>query len=228
MGADRFESTNTREPASRRRTKPSPSLRALEARRQLLYELLSGLSGVALALFMWGHMFLVGSFLTGARGFDALASGMEDIYLAQPTVLAITVLFLVHAAMASRKIPAQVRDRRRLRDLTRGLEHVQPDRPAHVESSLWIWQVWTGMVLLVFGSFHLDARRASMSSPISTVRTRASKPCLPKRESPEDFGLSTRFCSSASSSMRVPVSIASPLNGASARASGDQRYAASS
>ncbi len=154
-------SAETFDPPTAQEAKPTPSAqreispRALEARRQLRYELASGLSGVALAFFMWGHMFLVGSFLTGARGFDALASGMEDIYVAQPTVIAITVLFLVHAAMASRKIPAQVRDRRRLRELTRGIGEAQPDRPAHVESSLWIWQVWTGMIVLVFGSFHI-------------------------------------------------------------------------
>lgn len=128
---------------------------AREAKRQLRYELISGVSGVALALFMWGHMVLVGSILTGAAGFDALAGGLEDFYIAQPTVIAISVLFLVHAAMASRKIPAQLRDRRRLRALTRELRRDQGPLPGHVESSLWIWQVWTGMILLVFGSFHL-------------------------------------------------------------------------
>jgi succinate dehydrogenase/fumarate reductase cytochrome b subunit len=49
-----------------------------EARRELYCELLSGTSGVALALFMWGHMVLVGSILTGERGFDWLAGLLED------------------------------------------------------------------------------------------------------------------------------------------------------
>lgn len=127
----------------------------LEAHRQLRYELISGLSGVALTAFMWGHMFLVGSILTGTRGFDALAGGLEDLYIAQPTVVAISALFLVHGVMASRKIPAQIRDRRRLRKVTEPLRASQGALGAHVESSLWIWQVWTGMVLLVLGSFHL-------------------------------------------------------------------------
>jgi len=126
-----------------------------EARRQLRYELVSGLSGVALAFFMWGHMFLVGSILTGQRGFDALAGGLEDFRIAQPTVIAISLLFLVHGVMASRKIPAQIRDRRRLRAMTGRLRPTQGSLPGHVESSLWIWQVWTGMILLVLGSFHL-------------------------------------------------------------------------
>ena len=94
---------------------------AKTARRQLIYELISGLSGLVLAIFMWGHMVLVGSILTGARGFDWLAGGMEKIYLAQPTVIGISVLFLVHAVMASRKIPAQLRERRRQRALAKGL-----------------------------------------------------------------------------------------------------------
>lgn len=140
--------------------------RLAEARRQLRYELVSGLSGVALAFFMWGHMFLVGSILTGRRGFDALAGGLEDFYIAQPTVVAISVLFLVHAAMASRKIPAQVRERRRLRKLTRDLRAAQGPLPAHAESALWIWQVWTGMVLLVLGSFHLVLVALDVFTPL--------------------------------------------------------------
>ena len=119
--------------------------RAAEARRQLRYELISGLSGVALALFMWGHMFLVGSILTGQRGFDALAGGLEDYWIAQPTVIAITILFLVHGAMASRKIPGQIRDRRRMRQLNQELRASQGSLPGHVESSLWIWHVFTDL-----------------------------------------------------------------------------------
>ncbi len=135
---------------------------AAEGRRQLIYELISGLSGLILAVFMWGHMLLVGSILTGERGFDWVAGGLERIYLAQPTVVAISALFLVHAVMASRKIPAQLRERRRMKALARGLRdrnaasstHALRFEP-HLESMLWIWQVRTGMVVLVLGSFHL-------------------------------------------------------------------------
>lgn len=136
-----------------------------EARRQIAYELLSGTSGLVLALFMWGHLILVGSILTGARGFDWLASMLEDYYVAQPTVVFIFLLFILHAALASRKIPAQLRERRKMiklgQDLNRsgrgwsvaGIES-SPFQP-HIESLLWIWQVRTGMVILVLGSFHV-------------------------------------------------------------------------
>ena len=44
------------------------------ARRQLIYEVISGGSGLLLALFMWGHVVLVGSILTGERGFNWMAT----------------------------------------------------------------------------------------------------------------------------------------------------------
>jgi len=135
------------------------------ARRQLTYEVISGGSGLLLALFMWGHMVLVGSILTGARGFNWLATMLEDYYIAQPTVVVILVLFCAHAVLASRKIPAQLRERRKMLELGKGLSRsgrekvptASPFSPfhPHTESVLWIWQVRTGMIILVLGSFHI-------------------------------------------------------------------------
>ena len=133
-------------------------MQASEARRELFYELLSGASGIALALFMWGHMVLVGSILTGERGFDWLAGLLEDYYIAQPTVVIILLIFLLHAALASRKIPSQLADRRRLRELGQHLPHE--------ESLLWIWQVRTGMLILVLGSFHLILLGVDVLTPL--------------------------------------------------------------
>ncbi len=152
-----------------------------EARRQLLYELVSGASGLALAIFMWGHMFLVGSILTGARGFDWVAKSLEDYYIAQPTVVVVIVIFLVHAAMASRKIPAQLRERRRMLALARqlrnatgvipGLAPGDPRLHPHLESLLWIWQVRTGMLILVLGSFHIVLIGFDVVTPLFGART---------------------------------------------------------
>ena len=135
-----------------------------EARRQLVYEVISGFSGLILALFMWGHMFFVGSILLGYGSFDWLAEMLEVVYVAQPTIVIIFSLFLIHAIFASRKIPAQMRERKRFFRLGAELKKASvewaasgdtpPIRP-HTESWLWIWQVRTGMVIVVLGSFHL-------------------------------------------------------------------------
>ncbi len=146
------------------------------ARRELLYELLSGGTGLVLALFMWGHVVLVGSILTGERGFDWLATFLEDYYIAQPTIIVIFVLFVVHAALAARKIPSQLRERRRILELAKGLDRSGRERVAtrtehspfrpHVESMLWIWQVRTGLVMLVLGSFHLVLMGMDILTPV--------------------------------------------------------------
>ena len=86
-------------------------LAATPASRSLTHEIISGGSGLVLALFMWGHVVLVGSILTGERGFDWMATFLEDYYIAQPTVAVIFALFLVHAVFAARKVPAHVRER---------------------------------------------------------------------------------------------------------------------
>ena len=149
---------------------------ATPARRRLTYEVISGGSGLLLALFMGGHLILVGSILTGERGFDWLATMLEDYYIAQPTIVAIFALFLVHAVYAARKIPAKLEERRRLQALAKGLrnsgreyvatrtEH-SPFRP-HVESMLWIWQVRTGFIILVLGSFHLVLIAVDIFTPL--------------------------------------------------------------
>ena len=146
------------------------------ANRQLAYELVSGVSGLLLALFMFGHTFLVGSILAGERSFDWVATVLEVLYIAQPTVVIIFVLFLLHAAFASRKIPAQLAERRRMIKLASDLARAGRKRPAaatelsplqsHVESVLWIWQVRTGMVILVLGSFHLVMMVLDVLTPL--------------------------------------------------------------
>ncbi len=151
-----------------------------QARTQLFYELVSGLSGLALALFMWGHLVLVGSILLGARGFDWLAGTLEDLYIAQPTVPLIVFAFLVHAVLASRKIPAQLRERKRMVKLARDLQAAGRGWPTaegvytpfqpHLDSLLWIWQVRTGMAILVIGSFHLVLLGLDVFTPLFGAR----------------------------------------------------------
>ena len=144
--------------------------------RQLIYEVISGGTGFVLALFMWGHVVLVGSILTGERGFNWMATMLEDYFIAQPTVIAIFTLFLVHAVFAARKIPAQLAERKRVIALADGLRNSgrervptrtphSPFRP-HVESMLWIWQVRTGMIILVLGSFHLSLLGLDVFTPL--------------------------------------------------------------
>jgi fumarate reductase subunit C len=136
-----------------------------DARRQVTAELISGISGLLLAIFMCGHVLLVGSILTGTRGFDWVAIQLEEYFIAQPTVVVIFFLFFLHAAFAARKIPPKLRERRQMLVLAKGLRRpvyqamAGRDKSAmnrfHLDSELWIWQVRTGLVILVLGGFHI-------------------------------------------------------------------------
>lgn len=132
------------------------------ARRELAWEIVSGGTGFALTVFIWFHIVDVGSLLFGPQGFDRLAEFLEGLYIAQPLVIVITLLFLAHALAAARKIPARVRERRRLNRLAKELAGARRgwiggdglERP-HEDSRLWVWQVRTGMLILVLGCFHI-------------------------------------------------------------------------
>ena len=80
---------------------------AQRAKRQWKLDAISTGTGVFLALFMWGHMFFVSSILTGERGFNWIADLFEHYWLAQPTLVVVTIVFFVHFVTASRKIPAK-------------------------------------------------------------------------------------------------------------------------
>jgi fumarate reductase subunit C len=138
-----------------------------EPRRPLLHELVSGVSGLLLALFMLGHTLLVGSILTGTAGFDWVALTLEIYFIAQPTVVIILVLFLVHAFYAGRKIPAEWRARKKMIELAKGLQSGRGvGMRKHSESILWIWQVRTGLVILVLGSFHIGLIALDVLTPL--------------------------------------------------------------
>lgn len=138
----------------------------------LAREIVSGLSGLLLALFMFGHSMLVGSILAGADSFDRVAIILEDYFIAQPTVIVILLLFLVHAFYAGGRIPAGNRQRGKMirlaKDLAAGGSNLQT---RHAESMLWIWQVRSGLIILVLGSFHIGLVALDVLTPLFGERT---------------------------------------------------------
>jgi fumarate reductase subunit C len=118
-------------------------------------DFLQSASGVALGLFMWVHMFFVATILLGkdamwtvARMFEGYFIFGRPIYwLVSALVATIATLFVVHAALALRKFPANYRQYRTYRD------HLKDMR--HEDTTLWYWQVVTGFALFFLASVHL-------------------------------------------------------------------------
>jgi len=113
------------------------------------------LSGLALALFMWAHMFFVSSILLGKDAMWTVTKFFEGYWffgrtypwLVSVAAAAVTVLFIVHAVLAMRKCPSTWKEYRTFQGHMREMRHD--------DTSLWFVQVYTGFAMLFLGSVHL-------------------------------------------------------------------------
>ena len=116
---------------------------------------LQSVSGLILALFMWGHMFFVSSILLGRDAMWTVTKFFEGYFVfgrSFPWVVSIVVagifaLVVVHAMLAVRKFPIDYRQYRSFRDHMGAMKHG--------ETTLWFWQVLTGFALFFLASIHL-------------------------------------------------------------------------
>lgn len=150
--------------AASRHGKTSEAYR--KAKRAIINEWISGLSGAFLALFICGHLILESSILLGADAYQWTVHLLEVTFpIAKPVVILVTIVFFIHFVWASRKIPGKLEDRKRMMELGKKIKgskklwnqdkKLETSLPGHSETSLWIWQVRTGMVVLATGAFHL-------------------------------------------------------------------------
>jgi fumarate reductase subunit C len=131
--------------ASRTGTGPARVLR--KSRWPARLDWLQSASGLALGLFMWGHMFFVSSILLGKDAMWHVTKFFEGYHLfgrAMPwlvsiVVAVIIVLFIGHALLAVRKFPINYRQYRAYADHKNAMRHG--------DTTLWWWQVITGFAL---------------------------------------------------------------------------------
>jgi fumarate reductase subunit C len=118
-------------------------------------DFLQSASGLALALFMWGHMFFVSSILLGKDAMWVVARAFEGYYffgraypgIVSVVVAAVVVLLVLHALLAVRKFPINWRQFNTYRVHMRGMRHE--------DTTLWFWQVVTGFALFFLATVHL-------------------------------------------------------------------------
>jgi fumarate reductase subunit C len=116
---------------------------------------LQSVSGLILALFMWGHMFFVSSILLGSDAMWTVARFFEGTFvfghslpwLVSGVVACIFALLILHALLALRKFPINYRQLRSFRDHVNAMKHG--------DTTLWWWQVVTGFAMFFMASIHL-------------------------------------------------------------------------
>lgn len=112
-------------------------------------------TGLALAIFMLLHTLFAASILLGPEAMATMARAFEGYYLFgrsyhAPVIvvtLAIAAVFFAHAVLAARKIPGSYRQYAAVNRARVELRHG--------DTTLWVWQVVTGFVLMFLTSIHL-------------------------------------------------------------------------
>lgn len=118
-------------------------------------DLLQGATGLALVIFMWFHLMAVSSILLGKDAMYQVAKMFEGVpifgepkpIIVSIVALGIFALFAAHTLLALRKIPSSYRQYSAYLRHMRGLRHE--------ETTLWIVQVVTGLILMWFVTAHL-------------------------------------------------------------------------
>lgn len=118
-------------------------------------DVVQGISGLVLVVFMWAHMFLVASILLGEDAMYFVARLLEgEPLLGKPYPILVAsiafgvfVVFAVHAIVAIRRIPGSYREYRAF------LRHASTF--GHADTTLWLVQVVTGIVLMFLATAHL-------------------------------------------------------------------------
>ncbi len=109
-------------------------------------DVLEGLTGFMLAIFLWMHMFFVASIYFGTAFYNKVPLFLEEYYLAQVGIPGVVILFFFHALLASRKIPTAYGEQKII------LRHTSLIK--HRDTLSWIIQVITGASLFAVASIH--------------------------------------------------------------------------
>jgi fumarate reductase subunit C len=118
-------------------------------------DLLQSVTGLALALFMWGHMFFVATILISNEAMWAVTKFFEGYLffgrsypaIVSFVVAAVIALIVIHALLATRKFPINYRQ------FTTFGSHMRMMR--HEDTTLWFWQACTGFALFFLAAPHV-------------------------------------------------------------------------
>jgi fumarate reductase subunit C len=116
---------------------------------------LQSLTGGFLALFMWGHMLMVSSILISNDFMYTITKFLEGSFIidgGSPLIVTavgifIFIVFIVHAAMGMRKLPANFQQYQVMKAHSKSLDHD--------DTKLWMMQAMTGFTMFFLGSVHL-------------------------------------------------------------------------
>ncbi|WP_419777113.1 fumarate reductase cytochrome b subunit [Malaciobacter marinus] len=112
-------------------------------------------TGVVLALFMMGHMLFVSTILLGKDVMHAVTKAFELDFIFEggiPAVvsffvLAITIVFIIHAILGLRKFPTSYKTYIKIKEHAKMMKHN--------DTSMWMFQWISGLIMMFAAMIHL-------------------------------------------------------------------------
>lgn len=112
-------------------------------------------SGLILGLFMWGHMLMVSSILISKDFMYSVTKFFEGSFiieggapiLVSGFALFIFIVFIGHAMLGMRKLPANYKQYKVIKETSSSLNHE--------DTKLWFIQAFTGFAMFFLGSIHI-------------------------------------------------------------------------
>ncbi|WP_375724655.1 fumarate reductase cytochrome b subunit [Arcobacter sp. KX21116] len=116
---------------------------------------LQSATGLFLGLFMWGHMLFVSTILVSKDFMYSVTKFFEGSFIfneGQPIIVSaiaffVFVVFISHAAMGMRKLPANFKQYQVMK--------AHANSMGHEDTKLWFVQAFTGFAMFFLGSVHL-------------------------------------------------------------------------
>ena len=127
-------------------------------------DFIQSITGLILALFIMGHILFESSILISNEAMYRVTIMFEGYYFFGETypgiitflAAAISVIFIIHAAIALRKFPDNYRQHKAMKKHVLGMKHE--------DTTLWIIQLSTGFIMFFIGSVHLYIMMAEPSN----------------------------------------------------------------
>lgn len=114
---------------------------------ELYYDVLELITGIMLVGFLWMHLFFESTIVMGTKVFNQLSQMLDQNMLPYLGIPIVIIAFFIHFLVAGRRIPTRFQEQRIIWQHARNLN--QPNTWA------WVFQVISGMVLLILGSIHM-------------------------------------------------------------------------
>ncbi len=106
-------------------------------------------TGITLVGFVWTHMLFVSSVLFGTGMFNNVPAILDATGISYVGIFIVLVAILVHMAAAGRRIPIRWSDQQIVWSHARRL--------GHKDTWTWLFQVVTGILVLILASIHIWA-----------------------------------------------------------------------